>query len=188
MLWLVYVCTACGLKIEIGWKSLFFTRSKDPLKRAMKRVSELTFLICKECGGQYMIELAGQWRKCAYMHPVRPHGLPLPDSLFGLNRRIFLKGLPKKSPENYDDSDYEVARAIAKDQPIGWYDCDEWHEINPIETKYNQIVLSKQPCQNCLTIGKIGLDIRTEDACPHCKEKTLKDLTEYFLINPIRFK
>jgi hypothetical protein len=148
-----YRCTACGLKIKIGWRWGGFTRSKDPLKiiRAMKKRSERTYLICKECGAQYMIVLTGQWRKCAYMHPVKPHGLPLPDSLF-------------------------------------WYNCDEWHEINPIETKYNQIVLSKQPCQNCLTVGKIGSDIRTGDACPHCKEKTLKDLTEYFLINPIRFK
>ena len=146
-----YSCTTCGLKIKIGWRWGGFTKSKDPLEiiRAMKKRSERTYLICKECGAQYMIVLTGQWRKCAYMHPVKPHGLPLPDSLF-------------------------------------WYNGDEWHEINPIETKYNQIVLSKQPCQDCLTVGKIGSDIRTGDACPHCKEKTLLDKSVCRLISPLR--
>jgi hypothetical protein len=169
--WSVYVCTICGLMIEIGWLRYVYTRTKDPLKS----YSASMCLICKECGAQYMIELAGKWRRSAYLHPLKDYGLSLTDRLWGRNRRTFLKGLPKKPPENYDRSDYGVANAIAIDQPREYY-RDEWHEINPIETKYNQIVLSKQPCHNCLTVGKIGADIRTGDACPHCKEKTLLGL------------
>jgi hypothetical protein len=169
--WGVYVCTACGLMIETGWLRYVYTRTKDPLKR----YSASMCLICKECGAQYMIELAGKWRRSAYLHPLKDYGLPLPDRLWGRNRRIFLKGLPKKSPENYDRSDRAVAFETARDQHRGYY-RDEWHEINPIETKFNQIVLSKEPCHICLTVGKIGVDIRSEDACPHCKETTLLGL------------
>jgi hypothetical protein len=113
-----------------------------------------------------MIEMAGPKRKSAYMHPLKDYGSHLPDRLLVSNRQIFLKGLPKKAPENYDHSDYEAAGEI-----IRQYRGDkriEWNEINPIETKYNQILFSKQPCQICLTVGKIGGDIRTGDACPHC--------------------
>ncbi len=162
-----YVCTACGLMLEIGWTHGVPSGHDEPLKWYTTR----TRLICNECGAQYKIEMAGPFRISAYMQPLKDHGLPLPDRLLGTNRRIFLKGLPKKTPENYDHSDYEVAHAII-DQHRG-HNLDEWYEINPIETKYNQILLSKQPCQSCLTVGKIGGDIRTGDACPHCKEQTL---------------
>jgi len=162
----VYVCTACGLNFRIGW-----VHFAPEARGARDKYNAATDLICKECGAQYMIQMAGPYRPSAYMHPLKDYGSHLPDRLLVLNRRIFLKGLPKKSPENYDDSDYEATYEI-----INQYRGDksiEWNEINPIETKYNQILFSKQPCQICLTVGKIGADIRDGDPCPHCKEKTL---------------
>ena len=163
----VYVCTACGLKLEIGWYHGIPAGQEEPLKRYTWR----THQICKECGAQYMIEMAGPKRESAYMHPLKDYGLCFPDRLLGTNRQIFFKGLPKKSPENYDHSDYEAAGEI--ERQYRWDKRIEWNEINPIETKYNQILFSKQPCQICFTVGKIGGDIRTGDPCPHCKEKTL---------------
>ena len=165
-MWAVYVCTACGLRFWIGWKHY-----ASSARGARDKYNAATYLICKECGAQYLVQMAGPNRLSAYMHPLKDYGSHLPDRLFVLNRRIFYKGLPKKAPENYDDSDYEAAREI-----IDQYRGDErieWNEINPIETKYNQILFSKQPCHICLTVGKIGGNIRDGDPCPHCKEETL---------------
>ena len=162
----VNVCTACGLYFRIGW-----VHFAPGARGARDKYNSATDLICKECGAQYMIQMAGSYRPNAYIHSLKIYWSHLPDRLSVLNRRIFLKGLPKKSPENYDDSDYEAAREI-----IHQYRGDkriEWNEINPILSKYNQILLSKQLCQICLTVGKIGGDIRDGDPCPHCKEKTL---------------
>jgi hypothetical protein len=168
----VYVCTACGLNFRIGWVH------GAPWERgARDKYNAATAQICKECGAQYEIEMAGPYRMAAYMNPLKDYGAHLPDRLFGLNRQIFLKGLPEKSPENYDDPDYEAAHEI-----INQYRGDkriEWNEINPIETKYNQILFSKQPCQICLTVGKIGGNICTGDVCPHCKEKALLPVFSY---------
>ena len=161
-----YVCTACGLNFRIGW-----VHGDPSARRARNKYNSATYLICKECGAQYSIEMAGSYRPKAYIHPLKVYWSHLPDRLSVLNRRIFLKGLPNKSPENYGHSDYEAAREI-----IHQYRGDkhiEWNEINPILSKYNQILLSKQPCQICLTVGKIGADIQDGDACPHCKEKAL---------------
>jgi len=168
----VYVCTACGLKLEIGWYHGIPAGQEEPLKRYTWR----THQICRECGAQYMIEMAGPQRPSAYMYPLKDYELCFPDRLLVSNRQIFLKGLPKKAPENYDESDCDAVRAIIHnhrgDKRI------EWNEINPIETKYNQILFSKQPCQICFTVGKIGGDIQTGDTCPHCKEKTLLPVFE----------
>jgi hypothetical protein len=168
----VYVCTACGLNFRIGW-----LHGNPSARGARDKYNATTAQICKECGAQYMIEMAGPYRQSAYMHPLKDYGSHLPDRLLGLNRQIFLKGLPKKSPGNYDDSDYEAAREI-----IRQYRGDKsmkWNEINPIEIKYNQILFSKQPCQICLTVGKIGGNIRDGDPCPHCKEETLLYVVSY---------
>ena len=160
-----YVCTACGLKFRIG---CVHGRSA---RGARDKYNSATYLICKECGAQYMIQMAGSHRPSYYIHPLKVYWSHLPDRLLVLNRRIFLKGLPNKSPENYDHSDYEAANEIINQYRGG--KRIEWNEINPILSKYNQILLSKQPCKICLAVGKIGGDIRTGDACPHCKEKAL---------------
>jgi hypothetical protein len=65
----VIVCTACGLKLEIGWYPGIPAGQEEPLKRYTWR----THQICKECGAQYMIEMAGPKRICAYMHPLKDY-------------------------------------------------------------------------------------------------------------------
>lgn len=62
MRWTIYVCRACGLKLEIGWSHGVPASQNEPLKQYSAR----TRLICKECGAQYAIDMAGKYRMDAY--------------------------------------------------------------------------------------------------------------------------
>lgn len=242
MRWTIYVCGACGLKLEIGWSHGDYTSQNEPSKIYRAR----TRLICKGCGAQYAIDMTGKYRESAYQQlyevilesyepqnklalmkllrqkkefgikeakdvvenlpytmdsgipkqdisyweesfkglnvnlklkkskhlPSKECGPSSPDRLLGTSRLVFLKGLPKKSPENYDETDYNAVCAIVDQHGTS----KGWHEIKPTETKknsYEEILLENQPCQICLVVGKISSDIRDGDACPHCKDKTL---------------
>ena len=246
MYWSIFVCGACGLKLEIGWVAYKPDWQYEPLKR----YSAITRLICKECGTQYAIEMAGQHNMDAYQQlyeviidlyephnklpfmkllrqhgvkeakakdivenlpytwksgipkhytsaveenfkdkglfkgidvnvklnklrqiPIHKRGSSLPDRLLFKNKQVFLDELPEVYPDSYLCSNYDAIDAeIYKHRRNN---DEEWQEIKPIEINNNEIILEKQPCQNCLAVGKISSDIRGGDECPHCKDKTL---------------
>jgi hypothetical protein len=60
----------------------------------MKRFSELTFLICKKCGAQNMIELARQWSLKRFCH------IGIGDK--GYKKSVLCKNIKAISPQSWE--------------------------------------------------------------------------------------